>query len=185
MVKCLECGSNNIHIVAYNTEIVRPSMIEPANGNIDAIKNSDLPYILGGHFCCECQRLVSVYDDESFAETEIIEQEPLASVKQKKYIKDLLEEWKKNPAYRSEYKDLQYDTLTSSFANTIIADLLDKQKKSLLPKKKDVAKATEKQVNLIKKKCSENPELAEKYKNINYDKLNIITAKKIISEILA
>jgi hypothetical protein len=183
MVKCLECGSTNIHVVAYNTEIVRPSMLEPANGNIETIKNSDLPYILGGHFCCECQRLVSVYDDESFRDHDIEEKEPLASLKQKKYVKDLLSEWEKNPAYRSEYKDLQYDTLTASFANSIIADLLNKQKKNVV-KKKEVAKATEKQINLIKKKCSENPELAEKYKNINYDKLNIITAKKIITEIL-
>ena len=184
MLKCLECGSKNIHIISYNTEHVRASMLEPANRGVAPIKNGDLPYILGGHYCCECQRMISVYDDEPFDEDLITDEpEQMASAKQKKFIEKLLGEWERNPAYRSEYKDLKYDTLTQSFATTIIDDLLAKQKANPMPKR-DIPHATDKQISLIKRKLSEDATLAEKYKNLNYEKLNVVTASKIISEII-
>ena len=51
--------------------------------------------------------------------------------------------------------------------------------------KKEIPLATDKQIALIKKKMEESEEIAEKYKNLNFEKLNIYTAKKIIGEILS
>lgn len=189
MIKCLECGSRNVHIIAYNTEHVLPSIIEPANQGINKIQNNDLPYILGGNYCCDCQRLVSVFDDADMEDIDVKkEPETMATVKQKKYIKDLLDKWEKNPNYRSEYKDINYDVLTQTFATSIIHDLLNKLKTNAVASeipKKEIPLATDKQIALIKKKIEESEEIAEKYKNLNFEKLNIYTAKKIIGEILS
>lgn len=185
MIKCLECGSGNVHIIAYNTESVLPMTIDPVNPGTERIQNNDLPYILGGNYCCNCQRLVSVYDDDGITKNEI-EKEPekMASVKQKKYIAGLIEKWKTNEEYRSEYQDIDYGELTASLATSIIHDLRHKLGTEETKPVQNVVPATEKQINLIKNKMADSEEIAEKYANINFEKLNIVTAKKIISEIL-
>ena len=64
LIKCIECNGINVHSLEFRMDYSRTRVISSVNQCVKEISNDDLPYRLEGHYCKDCDILVSVFTEK-------------------------------------------------------------------------------------------------------------------------